>query len=622
MDLRIQEMKRPITIYVALLWLFISLTATPENELKEANMLLDMMEYKSAIGYYEKALSDSPQQRDICKRTAYAYFRLKKSAEAIKLLKQELEAFPDNADAYNLLAFILYQENGLEDIPLFLEEHGFNLVLSEDNPRMGGLAYFILGVQAKEKKEFYKARQLFQKAIDKDYNPLKCCLELADIEIIQGDLDTAQRTLVMGSREYGLQPEFLFLQGFRYFEKSKQNNYFLIQATKSFEQAVKINPSFKDALFNLACLGYNHQNYRQASEYFKRVLALNPEDESIKTYTGCAQKKLNRDTEEEFVVECPEKIDLAKECIQNPDREYNHPFINDRALVVENINFLGLELIRNGKLHDAIRTFRNGLEISPDSPEMHFNLGMVLSWLNYFKDAERHALLALRKRGFFWRTSAYRKQEILKSKRKEMDEKLEIPPSEWTFDLALEKGNYFADAFDLLGNIYFKKQDFEKSILAFNKVLDINPEDAVGHFNLGCAYWALDDQDRAETAWKKAIKYEDVAREREARSEVSEDQLSISLLVLNRPVAYRAHRSLARLYLERNWPEKAIEEFERAVELDSSDPEPYLELGKLYQAENDVKRAIFCYEKYLYQGGKKESEVKEILKSLKKERYN
>lgn len=33
--------------------------------------------------------------------------------------------------------------------------------------------------------------------------------------------------------------------------------------------------------------------------------------------------------------------------------------------VMENINYLGLGFIRNGKLHDAIRVFRNGLKIYP-----------------------------------------------------------------------------------------------------------------------------------------------------------------------------------------------------------------------------------------------------------------
>ena len=69
--------------------------------------------------------------------------------------------------------------------------------------------------------------------------------------------------------------------------------------------------------------------------------------------------------------------------------------------------------------------------------------------------------------------------------------------------------------------------------------------------------------------------------------------------------------------LLRSIPNKALEEFKKAIELEPSDPNPYYELGKIYQAKKETKKAIFYYEKYLYLGGKKEAEVKELLKSLK-----
>jgi tetratricopeptide (TPR) repeat protein len=404
----------------------------------------------------------------------------------------------------------------------------------------------------------------------------------------------------------------------RYFEKSKRNNYFFLSAQESFKKALERKPLFPEALFNLACLSYNREDYKKAADYFGRALAMIPEDERTKLYARCAQEKLDQASNQESSLDCPADLKLSREIVDNPDREYKHPLINDKRLVIENINFLGLESIRNGKLHDAIRIFRNGLKISPESSEMHFNLGMVFYWLNYLKDAETYALLALRKRGFFGRMPAPRKQEILRDRGREMYDELEVPLSEWTFEVALEKGNYFSDAFDFLGNIYFRRQDFEKSIRAYKKVIDIYPEDAIGYYNLGCAYWALDEKDSAESAWKNAIKYEHIAKEREARAKISDDQLTVSLLVLRRPVAYKAHKSLGRLYLERDWRDKALDEFEKAIELDPSDPEPYFELGKMYQTKDEVQKAISYFEKYLYLGGRNESEVSQILKSLKK----
>ena len=128
---------------------------------------------------------------------------------------------------------------------------------------------------------------------------------------------------------------------------------------------------------------------------------------------------------------------------------------------------------------------------------------------------------------------------------------------------------------------------------------------------------AIKDWMSTEEEWKKAIKYEKEAKERQESTEVSENQLHISLVVQKRPVAYRAHKSLGRLYLDNNLTEKALEEFERAIKLEPSDPEPYYELGRIYQKREEFKKAIFCFEKYLYLGGKKEPEVKGYLILMK-----
>ncbi|MBA7496814.1 Cell division coordinator CpoB [subsurface metagenome] len=610
-------MKKLVSILIAFFFISPFLYSEQDDILKEADLMLDMMEYRTAIDYYKKALSEFPGKRDIRKRIGYACFKSKKINEALRFLKEELNLFPDNADAYDLLVHILFKLNKLDEADNFLEKHGFQLKLTENNPYMGGLAHFIIGMHFKELKEYDRAQEYFRKAIEKRHDLVKCYVQLIDMELMQGRLEFANQILIKAGQLYGMHPEFFFMDGLRYFEKSKTNINFLIRVTESFERALELDPYFKNALFNLACLRYNNNIFKKASEYFEQTLKIEPENDEVKIYLDCAIKKITKVIDKESISECPQKINLSREFIENPDRDYKYQLINDMKSIMENINYLGLEFIRNGKLYDAIRVFRNGLKIYPQSPEINFNLGMVFSWLNHFKDAEKHALIALRKKGFFGRLPVYRKQEILRKKSGSGYETSEIPLPDWTLDVALKEGNYFSDAYDLLGNIYFKNGELDKSILTFNKVIEIYPEDAMGHYNLGCSYWALEDWENAEMEWKKAVKYEKVAKEREERAKVSKDQLSISLIVLRRPVAYRARKSLGLLYLKKNLADKALKEFEQAIELEPSDPEPYYELGKMYQAKGDIEKAIFYYEKYLYLGGKKEVEVKELLKSLK-----
>jgi len=623
-----------IFIWIAVFFVnsyFFSSHLAQEDIADRADLMLDMMEYESAIINYMKVLSKDPQQRDVRKKIGYAYYQLEKVDDALNYIKEELTLFPDNSDAYDVLTYILYKSNKLNEANNFLESLDFSGRLTEENPHIGGLACFILGMYFKENKRFDMAETYFIKAIEKGYDPVKCYVQLIDIDLVQGKLDPAitlvgpspHRILSEAYEACGPQPEFYFIQGLRYFEKAKSNVLFFRSFIRFFELASELKPDFKDALYNLACISYNFNDVSKASEYFRKILEIEPENDEVKFYLDCCQKKLDTSLDKKLISEqCPKWISLSREFIDKPDRKYQYKYHNDIEFVFENINHLGLEYIRVGKFQEGLKRFRNGLKINPHSPGIHLNMGLVYSWLDDFEEAEKHALLALREKNFIGRVPASRRREIQRKMKASIQKATAIPLSEWTFDVALKEGNYFLDAYNTLGTLYFDRQEFDKSILAFKKVIEIYQGDAMGHYNLGCACWAIDDKENAEKEWKDAIKYEEEMKRMEKTGEVSEDQLDVSLIVLYRPVAFRAHKSLGRLYFERNLKDKALKEFEKALKLEPEDPEPYYEIGKIYEEKSEhdekyLRKAISSYERYLYLGGEKEAEVKKILKSLK-----
>jgi tetratricopeptide (TPR) repeat protein len=625
-------MKKIISLLVALTFVSnYSISQPGQNDIiKKADLLLDMMEYEAAIVNYLRVLSQYPQQRDVRKEIGFAYFQLGKIDESLKYIKEELEFFPDNEDAYDLLVYILYRENKLREARTFLERLDFPVILTEEDPYIGGLGCFILGMHFKEAREYSRARKYFRNAIEKGYDPVKCYVQLIDIDLISREFQTGIKytrfrtpsVLKEAIQTCGLQPEFYFIYGLKYFKISKSFILLIHWANRCFEIALELKPDFKDAIFNLACLSYNYKDFEEAAEYFRRILKIEPENAEVKFYLNCALKKLDQSIKEESIPECPQMINFSREFIDKPDREYKHKFKNDIAFILERINHLGLEFIENGKFLGALKRFRNGLKIDPGNPGFHFNMSTVYSWFDNLEEAEKHVLIALRRRGFFGRVPYYRIQEISKKEGESLNEPLDIPLSEWTFEAALNKGNHFLDAYNLLGNIYFKKEDYERSFLAFKKVVEIYPEDSMGHFNLGCVYRALDDGKNAEKEWRDAIRYEAESKRIKKRGEISDDQLDVSLVVLYRPVSYRAFKSLGSLYLERNLQDKALKEFKKALELEPDDPEPLYEIGKIYHAKSErnekyFRMAVDCYRRYLYLGGEKEDEVKELLKSLK-----
>ena len=606
---------------VFVFFLVVVLSVSSQKDLvKEADLLLDMMEYDSALEIYKRALTFNTKLKDIRKKMAYAHLQLDQIDQALSLLREELILFPENEDAYNLLAYIVYRQNELDRVDDFLEEKEFPIRLTDENPGIGGLAWFILGKDFKERKNYPEAEKSLKKAVAKGYNPVQCYVQLIDLELLQSNLGSAENLILEANKICGLVPELHFLQGVFCLEKLKTLPgdfipQYLRLALDSFRMAAEGRPDFNEAIFNLASVSYEYNEFAQAAKYFEELLQLDPTNAELKFYLDCCLKKLGQSVEIEKP--CPSTIGLSREFIDKPSIEYSHIFNHDKNFVLANINYLGLDFIRNGKYRESIKRFRNGLKIYPECPEINFNLGMVYRWLGQSEDAEKHALMALRRRDFFGQLPASVVRKIKRERNEFLKRGPQIPVREWNFEAALKEGNFFLDTYDLLGTIYFERGNVDSALLAFQKVVDINEEDAPGHFNLGRAYLAMGDKRRAEEEWRKAIRYEEKLQRARETTKLSKDELQVSLVIYRRPVSFQAHMSLAEMYKEQGRFEEAMIDFEEAIDLAPGDPEPYYELGKLRLLKGDKEKAVFYFDKYLYLGGKEEAKVKKILKSLK-----
>jgi len=616
--------------------------------IKRADLLLDMMEYEPAIFNYTQALSEDSLQRDIRKNIGYAYFQLEKIDGALKYLNEELSIFPDNGDAYDLIIYVLFKLNRLDEAHDLIRNHEVQFKPEEDNPN-SGLGDFILGMYFKDKKEYQKARNFFRRAGERGYQLLKYYVQLADIELTLGNRRDFLNVIAEAKEKYAELYEipstqyelfeFRFMYGLLYYAQFTQDigggnqPSYLHRSYERFKEALKFKPDSRDTLFNLACITYNFRQYKEAAQYFEKILEIEPGNTEVAFYLDRCLKQITKPIKEKMTgVQFPKTLNLSKDFIENPEIEYKYQFKNDLPSVFQSIQYLALDFVKQGKLDAAIKRYHNGLKIDEESPGVNFNLGMVYYWQDNFKEAKKHALMALRRK-YFYATEPDilsrgrqrlrdRKIAVTIRKARNVHESPDIPISKWTFDVALKEGNYFMEAYDLLGNIYFKEGDINKSVIAFKKVIEIQQKDAMGHYNLGCSYLHLNDRDNAEKEWKKAIKYEKESKKIKNREKISKDQLEISLIVVKRPVSFRAHKSLGQLYIAKNLPDKALKEFKKAIKLEPDDPEPYYELGNIYnkkseQNEKYVRNAVFYYEKYLYLGGEKEEEVKELLKSLK-----
>jgi tetratricopeptide (TPR) repeat protein len=392
------------------------------------------------------------------------------------------------------------------------------------------------------------------------YDPVECHTQLIDVDLIKEDWQEALSKSQEALEAEGPQAEFSFLMGFSYHHLGEREN-----AVRCFKKSIELKPYLTESLENLAKIYISQGEFKNAIPLLNRVLKMGAFDQEVYSL-------LRQATEAE-----PKKIEktstkLSKDFIDELELEYKYDFVADLKDVVFGINTSALNLIKAGRINAAGNLMRSFLEIYDLSPELNYNLAKLYVINNSLGKALQYA----------WR--------------------------------AIELKEDYKDAHDLVGSIFFDLEDFEESLKFSGKVIEFDPKDAVSHYNLGCVCYAMKDYGKAERHWRKAIKNEQKIKQAEEKDKSSQKELSIDITVKVWPISFEAHKSLGRLYLRENSKEKALEEFIKAIELEPQDQELSFEVGKIYFALKDQKKATFYFDRYIYLGGNEEK-VKEIIKS-------
>lgn len=555
---------------------------------------MDFTEYERAIGYFDQVLSTNPNQKDVRAHQGFAYFRLGKYDDAIRALNEERALFPDSLDAAILLGYVYFKQEKYEEAAKLCQDYDellekafreeakqkkldlrskkdraefeenyeyFLDKISKKNPNLG-LPYFILGFHHKKNGNFEKAEENFNQAIKKGYSSVACKFQLIDIELARENWQEALAKSRIGLQIEESKSEFYFLMGYAYYHLGE-----IERAIYCFDNAFKLRPYEVETAKNLGKIYFNQNKFKKATSFLKKVLNIVPFDYE-------ARFLLDRSSNEKSMQKEEDKPRITKNIVDKVDLEYKYVFKSDINHIITVMNETALSLLKSGHLGKAIGLIRIFLEIHDFSPDLNYNLANFYRMNNDLGKAIKYA----------WRTTELKKD--------------------------------FRDAHDLVGNIFFRLGDFENAIIAYQKVMDIGPRDALGYYNLGCVYSAMGNLDNAEESWTNAVSHEKV-RKVKTKEKASEDELTRTVTVFKASVAAKAHDGLGRLYLQRNQSEKALEHFEKAVEIEPGKPDLYYEIGKIYLDKKNTKKAIYAFERYLYLGGKEEKKVKEILESIK-----
>jgi len=242
-----------------------------------------------------------------------------------------------------------------------------------------------------------------------------------------------------------------------------------------------------------------------------------------------------------------------------------------------------LKELEKGKIDEAIKALEKALVVDERSFLINHNLALLYYDLEKIEEAEIYCARAL-----------------------------------WYKDFQKVSKDDEAGCHDLMGNIFYVQRKFDKALLEFKDMLEIDKRNATGHYNLGITYYALGDRQNAEQEWRKAIEYEQATARSEKERAASKSELDVSVVVRKKSISFMSHMALSQLYLDQNLIEKAAEECEKAIILKPNNPQPYLTMAKISITKEEIEIAASYLNRYLYLGGKKDKDVYSLLELIEK----
>ena len=165
--------------------------------------------------------------------------------------------------------------------------------------------------------------------------------------------------------------------------------------------------------------------------------------------------------EVQFVVDLYKSGDFVKA------EQHIKNLIKNNPKIVFLYNLLGLILVAQKKIDQAIKCYENGIKIDPNFSMIYNNLGLL-----HFQHNEE---------------TDFKKIENYYKKAIELDDKL-------------------PEAQNNLGSLYNHTNKINKAIECYKNALNINPNFSFAHHNLGSAYVSLGKFDLAKEHFKESIK--------------------------------------------------------------------------------------------------------------------
>ncbi len=524
-------------------------------------------ETRQAFEELQRVATLDPSNFDAVIKTAEFYLLSQKKEDSRRTINEVLKQAPDNKDALALLANLELVE-GKHEAALAAIDKALAAAPGED--RLWGIKGRVLS----GKQDFAQAEQALLKAIELDDKKMANHSALAAFYAERKETDKAKRTLEKMAASFPESP-YPFLQMASF---DLANNDFAA-AEKHFTQALNADPKNGQLKISLAEF-YAHQGRQeQAEQLFKEAIELGENKED-------AQAKLA-----DFYFENG-KFDQAKvlmdQILANKEKHAGARLVRAKFM------------IRDGNHQEALTLVGSMTRDYPRWAELFFVKALAHSNLKEVRLAKESLLEAIRLKPGFGKAHSLLALLLLQegefeTAKKEAATALKINPRDFQAALSLAKGVLFT-------------KEYETAEKMFTELHAKVPSNVEVLGSLGLTYMAMKQPEKAQQAFDKLLTLQpDNAKAFTFRLQLAQQggAKQQELITMTENQIGKAPKSgglqvlLGNLYLSANQPDKALEIYQKAQELDPDNPQPYAMSALILTRQGKTDQAITEYKDLL-----------------------
>lgn len=297
--------------------------------------------------------------------------------EAEKIYRQILETAPENADVLNLIGLIA-QNKGLHKEA---SEYFYRAIKSA--PQHFPI-YFNLAVSLGALGKYIEALEAYEKVV-------KLSPDCKEAYFGMGNLYWAQNNLTAAKSSFG---EALKIDP--YYIQAKTN---LAEIEDNLELLFSMSDNNPQALYYLGRRCFNNHEFNKAAEYLSKadkiadddevksilaeaLLALDQKEKALRYFYQAVHINKNNFSASINIADLETELNNFKEA----EKFYKKALEIDRNSLRAHANYANM-LCKNRRTLEALEEYRQAIIISPETPELSYNLALILKSLEEYEQA-------------------------------------------------------------------------------------------------------------------------------------------------------------------------------------------------------------------------------------------